>query len=135
MPNSIVPQVCTWPRRRKLFSDIIQYVSPEQSNGTFLAMLRYTWGCGLGACVGHSVLMRFISIVLMISLRGRRFDVHPLDLVVRSISDNTKCVGSIVPQELAAGGGEFDILAGDIFLRNVYTMCDDLQSIPAWLSA
>ena len=77
-------------------------------------------------CARHTALRQLrIPIDILVSLRGRRFDVHPLDLVVRSISDNAKCVGSIVPQELAVGGGEFDILGGVVFLKNVYTMCDD----------
>ncbi|KAF9507201.1 hypothetical protein BS47DRAFT_339884 [Hydnum rufescens UP504] len=63
------------------------------------------------------------------NIKGAQFDSSAAQwnvpyLVVQSLSDSTKCVGSIVPQDLAAGGGEFDILAGDVFLRNVYTVFD-----------
>lgn len=57
-----------------------------------------------------------------IDLRSRRFDVHPLDLVVTNINDASSCVGSFLSQTLAVGQGEYDILAGDVFMRNVYTL-------------
>lgn len=55
---------------------------------------------------------------------GRRFDLHPLDLVVASLGDPTVCTGSFLPQSLAVGSGEFDILGGDVFLRNVFSYYD-----------
>jgi len=39
-----------------------------------------------------------------------------------SIADATQCVGTFIPHPLAVGSGEFDILAGDVFIRNVYTL-------------
>ena len=59
---------------------------------------------------------------MFVRYRSRRFDLHPLDLVMASLSDANQCVGTFIPQSLAVGSGEFDILAGDAFLRNVYTL-------------
>ena len=39
-----------------------------------------------------------------------------------SLSNANQCIGTFIPQTLAVGSGEFDILAGDVFLRNVYTL-------------
>lgn len=53
---------------------------------------------------------------------SRRFDLHPLDLVVPDINNPSVCLGSFVSQALSVGAGEFDIIAGDVFMRNVYTL-------------
>lgn len=75
-----------------------------------------------------------IALVLLMSRRthriddrSRRFDVHPLDLVVTNINDASSCVGSFISQTLTVGQGEYDILAGDVFMRNVYTLFVDLS--------
>ncbi|KAG8863820.1 hypothetical protein FRB96_007657 [Tulasnella sp. 330] len=52
---------------------------------------------------------------------GRKFDWHPLDLVVPSVSSNTTCYGSIMPSTTLDG---FDFHGGDVFLRSVYALLD-----------
>ncbi|KAG9095346.1 hypothetical protein FS749_010622 [Ceratobasidium sp. UAMH 11750] len=61
-----------------------------------------------------------------LSIGGRRFPMHPLDVTSPSLTatDNTTCYGTFIPQTFSVGAGEFDLLLGDVFLRNVYAMFD-----------
>ncbi|KDQ15395.1 hypothetical protein BOTBODRAFT_31717 [Botryobasidium botryosum FD-172 SS1] len=61
---------------------------------------------------------------------GEKFDFHPLDVVAPSMTQSGTCIGTFIPQNLAAGSSDFDIIAGDVFLRNVYSLFDfgDFQS-------
>lgn len=63
---------------------------------------------------------------LGITIGGRRFPVHPLDIISPSLSatDNTTCYGTFIPQSFSVGAGEFDLLLGDMFLRNIYSLYD-----------
>ena len=63
---------------------------------------------------------------LGITIGGRRFPVHPLDIISPSLSstDNTTRYGTFIPQSFSVGAGEFDLLLGDMFLRNVYSLYD-----------
>ena len=58
---------------------------------------------------------------------GTSFAINPLELTtLQTITENgqkwTVCVNSIQPQ-LAVGSSDLDFLLGDIFMRNVYSMC------------
>ena len=58
---------------------------------------------------------------------GTSFPINPLELTtLQTIVENghqwTVCVNAIQPQ-LAVGSGDLDFLLGDIFMRNVYSMC------------
>jgi hypothetical protein len=61
-------------------------------------------------------------------IAGVEYPIHPLDMVLDDVvSDGIKdgvCAGSFLPQNLGVGGSEFDILAGDSFLRSVYSVYD-----------
>ncbi|KAG9104273.1 hypothetical protein FRC06_004023 [Ceratobasidium sp. 370] len=61
-----------------------------------------------------------------LSIGGRRFSMHPLDVTSPSLTatDNSTCYGTFIPQTFSVGVGEFDLLLGDVFLRNVYAMFD-----------
>ncbi|KAF8338778.1 aspartic peptidase domain-containing protein [Cantharellus anzutake] len=61
--------------------------------------------------------------VYLVINSGRRIDLHPLDLVVPVLGNKNKCIGSFIPQSLGESG-QYDIVAGDVFLRNVYTVFD-----------
>lgn len=52
------------------------------------------------------------------------FPVHPLDVTPTSLTDSNTCFGSFLPQSVSVGGGEFDWLIGDNFLRAVYSVYD-----------
>ncbi|KAG9032960.1 hypothetical protein FRB95_000708 [Tulasnella sp. JGI-2019a] len=54
-------------------------------------------------------------------IAGRKFDWHPLDVVVPSVSNNATCYGSIQPSTTLNG---FDFHGGDVFLRSLYTILD-----------
>ncbi|KAG8906485.1 hypothetical protein FRB99_006800 [Tulasnella sp. 403] len=54
-------------------------------------------------------------------IAGRKFNWHPLDVVVPYINNNKTCVGSIIPSNSLNG---FDFHAGDVFLRSLYTVLD-----------
>ncbi|KAF8306452.1 acid protease [Clavulina sp. PMI_390] len=64
------------------------------------------------------------QVFLGIWIGTRRFDIHPLDLVVQDINNPSVCVGSFISQALSVGAGEFDIIAGDTVMRNLYTLFD-----------
>ncbi|KIM88482.1 hypothetical protein PILCRDRAFT_85591 [Piloderma croceum F 1598] len=64
---------------------------------------------------------------LTISFGGTSFPINPLELTTfQTIVENgqkwTVCMNAIQPQ-LAVGSGDLDFLLGDIFMRNVYSMC------------
>ena len=75
---------------------------------------KLTWRSGLG-----EFSLEFFQPWVSLCYRGRKFDWHPLDVVVPAINDNTTCVGSVVP---SPAGAQFDLHAGDSFLRNVYNV-------------
>lgn len=68
----------------------------------------------------------FLSItpILTSSRSGRPFTIHPLDVVVPSLSDNTTCIGSFIPTQLSVGASEFDWVLGTNVLRSIYSVYD-----------
>ncbi|KAG9123939.1 hypothetical protein FRC07_013422 [Ceratobasidium sp. 392] len=66
---------------------------------------------------------------LMFYIGGRTIPIHPLDLTfVNTIRFNnqnvTFCQNAFQPFTSRAGGGDLDLILGDAFLRNVYTVYD-----------
>ena len=59
-----------------------------------------------------------------LSCSGQPFVIHPLDVVVPSLSDSSTCIGSFVPTKLSVGGGEFDWVLGTNVLRSIYSVYD-----------
>ncbi|CUA69158.1 hypothetical protein RSOLAG22IIIB_03837 [Rhizoctonia solani] len=83
-------------------------------------------GATFSSALGQWVVPCDQEINLGLTIGGRRFPIHPLDIASPSLSssDNTTCYGTFIPQSFSAGAGEFDILLGDMFLRNVYSVYD-----------
>ena len=59
-----------------------------------------------------------------LSRSGRPFTIHPLDVVVPSLANNSICIGSFLPTRLNVGGGEFDWVLGTNILRSIYSVYD-----------
>ncbi|PPR06744.1 hypothetical protein CVT24_013051 [Panaeolus cyanescens] len=72
---------------------------------------------------------------LEISIGGVRYPIHPLDLSVITDpftingADHIACVSSFTISD-DLGHGEFDIILGDTFLRNVYSVYDFGDPLP-----
>lgn len=83
-------------------------------------------GATFSSTLGQWVMPCTQEVNLGITIGGRRFPVHPLDIISPSLSstDNTTCYGTFIPQSFSVGAGEFDLLLGDMFLRNVYSLYD-----------
>ncbi|EUC66458.1 eukaryotic aspartyl protease [Rhizoctonia solani AG-3 Rhs1AP] len=83
-------------------------------------------GATFSSALGQWVVPCKEEVNLGLIIGGRRFPIHPLDIITPSLSssDNTTCYGTFVPQSFSVGAGEFDILLGDMFLRNVYSLYD-----------
>ncbi|PVF99939.1 acid protease [Serendipita vermifera] len=64
------------------------------------------------------------GIRLTLWFAGRAFDIHPLDTVIPSLADETKCMGSFIPSQLAVGANEFDWIIGTNVLRSLYVVYD-----------
>ncbi|RDX55693.1 acid protease [Lentinus brumalis] len=52
------------------------------------------------------------------------YPIHPLDVTPISLSDESLCVGSFLPQTVSVGAGQFDWLIGDNVMRSFYTLYD-----------
>ncbi|KAG8700838.1 hypothetical protein FRC09_005727 [Ceratobasidium sp. 395] len=68
---------------------------------------------------------------LVFNIGGHQIPIHPLDLTeVTTIPTNdpsqrfTICKNAYQPSSSNAGGGEYDYILGDSFLRNVYSLYD-----------
>lgn len=61
---------------------------------------------------------------LTLWIAGQPFDIHPLDVVVPSLSDATKCIGSFMPTQVSVGASEFDWIVGTNVLRSLYAVYD-----------
>ena len=59
-----------------------------------------------------------------LSRSGRPFTIHPLDVVVPSLTNNSTCIGSFIPTRLNVGSGEFDWVLGTNILRSIYSVYD-----------
>ncbi|KAG9125660.1 hypothetical protein FRC07_006723 [Ceratobasidium sp. 392] len=83
-------------------------------------------GATFSSALGQWVVPCNQEVNIGFSIGGRRFPMHPLDTTSPSVTgtDNNTCYGTFLPQTFSAGAGEFDILLGDVFLRNVYAMFD-----------
>ncbi|KAJ1308995.1 hypothetical protein OPQ81_004677 [Rhizoctonia solani] len=83
-------------------------------------------GATFSSALGQWVVPCNQEINLGLTIGGRRFPIHPLDIISPSLSSNNNatCYGAFIPQSFSAGAGEFDILLGDMFLRNVYSLYD-----------
>ncbi|CCO28110.1 hypothetical protein BN14_02102 [Rhizoctonia solani AG-1 IB] len=83
-------------------------------------------GAKFSSTLGQWVVPCEEEVNLGLTIDGRRFPVHPLDISSPSLSsnDNTTCYGTFIPLTFTVGAGEFDVLLGDIFLRNVYSLYD-----------
>ncbi|KAG8731524.1 hypothetical protein FRC11_003926 [Ceratobasidium sp. 423] len=83
-------------------------------------------GATFSSTLGQWVVPCNEEVNLGLTIGGRRFPIHPLDITSPSLSsnDNTTCYGTFIPQSFSVGVGEFDILLGDMFLRNVYSLYD-----------
>ncbi|KAH7343446.1 aspartic peptidase domain-containing protein [Rhizoctonia solani] len=83
-------------------------------------------GATFSSTLGQWVVPCKEEVNLGLSIGGRRFPIHPLDIISPSLSsnDNTTCYGTFIPQSFSVGADEFDILLGDMFLRNVYSLYD-----------
>lgn len=83
-------------------------------------------GATFSSTLGQWVMPCTQEVNLGITIGGRRFPVHPLDIISPSLTstDNTTCYGTFIPQSFSVGAGEFDLLLGDMFLRNVYSLYD-----------
>ncbi|KAI0322444.1 acid protease [Amylostereum chailletii] len=65
------------------------------------------------------------EIDMAFQFNGQVFPLHPLDVVVKSTQNTDKCVGTFIPQDVSSiGGGILDWIAGDNFLRSVYSVYD-----------
>lgn len=83
-------------------------------------------GATFSSTLGQWVVPCTQEVNVGLSIAGRRFPIHPLDIISPSLTgtDNTTCYGTFIPQSFSVGAGEFDILLGDMFLRNVYSLYD-----------
>ncbi|CAE6440597.1 unnamed protein product [Rhizoctonia solani] len=83
-------------------------------------------GATFSSAIGQWVVPCKEEVNLGLTIGGRRFPIHPLDIISPSLSsnDNATCYGTFIPQSFSVGAGEFDILLGDMFLRNVYSLYD-----------
>lgn len=83
-------------------------------------------GATFSSTLGQWVVPCTEEVNVGLSIAGRRFPIHPLDIISPSLTgtDNTTCYGTFIPQSFSVGAGEFDILLGDMFLRNVYSLYD-----------
>jgi saccharopepsin len=83
-------------------------------------------GAKFSSAIGQWVVPCKEQVNLGFTIGGRRFPVHPLDIISPSLTatDNTTCYGTFIPQSFSVGVGEFDLLLGDMFLRNVYSLYD-----------
>ncbi|KAG8689477.1 hypothetical protein FRC09_012411, partial [Ceratobasidium sp. 395] len=83
-------------------------------------------GATFSSALGQWVVPCDQEVNIGLSIGGRRFPMHPLDVTSPSLAstDNTTCYGVFLPMSFSAGAGEFDLLLGDVFLRNVYAMFD-----------
>ena len=70
------------------------------------------------------VLHFFIYIHSYLICSGQPFTIHPLDVVIPSLSNSSICVGSFIPTKLSVGAGEFDWVVGTNILRSVYSVYD-----------
>jgi hypothetical protein len=59
-----------------------------------------------------------------LSCSGRPFTIHPLDVVVPSLADNSTCIGSFFSTSLNIGHDEFDWILGTNVLRSIYSVYD-----------
>jgi len=65
------------------------------------------------------------EIDMAFQFNGVVFPLHPLDVVIRGNSGPDVCVGTFVPQDTSSIGGRIiDWIAGDNFLRSVYSVYD-----------
>ena len=88
-------------------------------SGSFLAPL------GFISPSGSRMLLYFFPLHPSYLFRsGRPFVIHPLDVVVPSLSNSSTCIGSFVPTKLSVGGGEFDWVLGTNVLRSIYSVYD-----------
>jgi saccharopepsin len=83
-------------------------------------------GATFSSTLGQWVVPCNQEVNLGLSIGGRRFPIHPLDVISPSLTgtNNSTCYGTFIPQSFSVGAGEFDLLLGDVFLRNVYALFD-----------
>ncbi|KAG8753314.1 hypothetical protein FRC12_011584 [Ceratobasidium sp. 428] len=83
-------------------------------------------GATFSSALGQWVVPCDQEVNIGLSIGGRRFPMHPLDVISPSLTstDNRTCYGTFLPMSFSVGAGEFDLLLGDVFLRNVYAVFD-----------
>ncbi|KAI0036724.1 aspartic peptidase domain-containing protein [Vararia minispora EC-137] len=64
------------------------------------------------------------EIDLAFQINGHIYPLHPLDVVIKSTSAVNVCAGSFIPQDTSSFSGVVDWIAGDNFLRSVYSVYD-----------
>ncbi|QRV72918.1 aspartyl protease [Ceratobasidium sp. AG-Ba] len=83
-------------------------------------------GASYSSVLGQWVVPCNQEVDIGLSIGGRRFPVHPMDTTSPSLTspDNSTCYGTFIPQTFSVSEGQFDMILGDVFLRNVYAMFD-----------
>jgi len=81
-------------------------------------------GAKYSDALGQWVVPCDAEIDMALQFGGRVFPIHPLDVTPKSDGDKSTCLGSFIPQSVAVGAGQFDVLIGDNVLRSVYSVYD-----------
>ncbi|KAI0750873.1 acid protease [Daedaleopsis nitida] len=81
-------------------------------------------GASYSDALGQWIVPCDAEIDLALQFGTEVYPIHPLDLTPKSLSDDTMCVGSFLPQTVSVGAGQFDWLIGDNVMRSLYTVYD-----------
>ncbi|KAH7097441.1 acid protease [Auriculariales sp. MPI-PUGE-AT-0066] len=88
------------------------------------ALYRGLTGASLNNKLGQWTLPCDTRIEVTLTIGGQAYNLHPLDMVVRSTVDKSVCVGTFIPMSTPIAAGEFDWLVGANVLRSFYTLYD-----------
>ncbi|KAI0650674.1 acid protease [Trametes meyenii] len=88
------------------------------------AMYSGVEGASYNSALGQWVVPCDAEVDVALQFGSSVYPIHPLDVTPISLSDQTMCVGSFVPQTVSVGAGQFDWLIGDNVMRSLYTVYD-----------
>ncbi|KAI0719487.1 aspartic peptidase domain-containing protein [Cerioporus squamosus] len=81
-------------------------------------------GASYNSALGQWIVPCDAEVDIALQFGSHIYPIHPLDVTPVSLSDDSMCVGSFLPQTVSVGAGQFDWLIGDNVMRSFYTVYD-----------
>ncbi|EIW61303.1 acid protease [Trametes versicolor FP-101664 SS1] len=88
------------------------------------AMYGNITGASYSSALGQWIVPCSAEVDVALQFGSSVYPIHPIDVTPVSLSDDSLCVGSFVPQTVSVGAGQFDWLIGDNVMRSLYTVYD-----------